>query len=160
EKAYIVEIAPQIGIRETRRIRGEYVLTDDDILGCRDFDDAIGVNGWPVEAHVSGDVEFVFARAESRGFNQIPYRIIVPQRVENLLVAGRCASMSHEGQSSARVSGSCFVMGQAAGTAADLALGAKVAPRRIDPRKLQARLEADGAFLGSNAAAPGAAQRR
>ncbi|HEY5569571.1 MAG TPA: FAD-dependent oxidoreductase, partial [Gammaproteobacteria bacterium] len=47
EKAYIVEIAPQIGIRETRRIRGEYVLTDDDILGCRDFDDAIGVNGWP-----------------------------------------------------------------------------------------------------------------
>ena len=160
EKAYIVEIAPQIGIRETRRIRGEYVLTDDDILGCRDFDDAIGVNGWPVEAHVSGDVEFVFARAESRGFNQIPYRIIVPQRVENLLVAGRCASMSHEGQSSARVSGSCFVMGQAAGTAADLALAGKVAPRRIDPRKLQARLEADGAFLGSNAAAPGAAQRR
>jgi FAD dependent oxidoreductase len=158
EKAYIVEIAPQIGIRETRRIVGEYVLTEDDILGCRDFDDAIGVNGWPVEAHIKGDVKFVFTAAGSRGFNQIPYRIILPQRLENLFVAGRCASMSHEGQSSARVSGSCFVMGQAAGTAADLALGDRVAPRRIDVAKLQARLERDGAFLGRDTALRRSAQ--
>jgi glycine/D-amino acid oxidase-like deaminating enzyme len=148
EQAYIVEIAPQIGIRETRRIVGEYVLTDEDILGCRDFDDAIGVNGWPVEAHIEGDVKFVFTPPGTRGFNQIPYRIVLPQHVENLFVAGRCASMSHEGQSSARVSGSCFVMGQAAGTAADIALGDGVTPRRVDVAKLQARLERDGAFLG------------
>jgi FAD dependent oxidoreductase len=148
DAAYIVEIAPQIGIRETRRIRGEYELAEDDILGCRNFDDTIGVNGWPVEAHVAGDVKFLFSEWGSRGFNQIPYRIIVPQKIENLLVAGRCASMTHEGQSSARVTGSCFVMGQAAGTAADLALGDGVAPRRIDVGKLQRRLEADGAFLG------------
>jgi hypothetical protein len=152
EDAYIVEIAPQIGIRETRRITGEYQLTEDDILGCRDFDDAIGVNGWPVEAHIKGDVKFVFTPPGSRGFNQIPYRIIVPQKIENLFVAGRCASMSHEGQSSARVSGSCFIMGQAAGTAADLALGAQVTPRRLDTRELQARLEADGAYLGRDTA--------
>jgi succinate dehydrogenase/fumarate reductase flavoprotein subunit len=101
-----------------------------------------------VEAHVAGDVKFVFAPADSRGFNQIPYRIIVPQRIENLFVAGRCASMSHEGQSSARVSGPCFVMGQAAGTAADIALSARIAPRHLDVRELQRRLEADGAFLG------------
>ncbi len=148
EDAYIVEIAPQIGIRETRRIVGEYVLTEHDILGCRDFEDAIGVNGWPVEAHVKGDVKFVFAPQGSRGFNQIPYRIILPQRIENLFVAGRCASMSHEGQSSARVSGPCFVMGQAAGTAADLALGAAIAPREVDVAELQRRLEGAGAFLG------------
>lgn len=148
EQAYIVEIAPQIGIRETRRIRGEYVLTADDILGCRNFDDAIGVNGWPVEAHVKGDVKFVFAPRDSRGYNQIPYRIVVPQKVENLFVAGRCASMSHEGQSSARVSGSCFVMGQAAGTAADLALAADVTPRQVDVARLTQRLRAAGAFLG------------
>jgi hypothetical protein len=152
EDAYIVEIAPQIGIRETRRITGEYQLTEDDILGCRDFDDAIGVNGWPVEAHIKGDVKFVFTPPGSRGFNQIPYRIIVPQKIENLFVAGRCASMSHEGQSSARVSGSCFIMGQAAGTAADLALGAQVTPRRLDTGELQARLEADGAYLGRDTA--------
>ncbi len=148
ENAYIVEIAPQIGIRETRRIVGEYVLTEHDILECRDFEDAIGVNGWPVEAHVKGDVKFVFASPGSRGFNQIPYRIVLPQKIENLFVAGRCASMSHEGQSSARVSGPCFVMGQAAGTAADLALGTGVAPRHVDVAELQRRLEAAGAYLG------------
>ena len=129
-------------------MRGEYVLTEDDILGCRDFPDTIGVQGWPVEAHIKGDVKFVFAPKDSRGFNEIPYRIIVPQKVDNLLVAGRCASMSHEGQSSARVSGPCFIMGQAAGTAADLALQANVAPRALDVAALQRRLRADGANLG------------
>ena len=150
EKAYIVEIAPQIGIRETRRISGEYVLTEADILGCADFDDAVGVNGWPVEAHIKGDVKFVFTDSSSRGYNQIPYRIVVPQKVDNLFVPGRCASMSHEGQSSARVSGSCFVMGQAAGTAADMALATDSAPRDIDAANLQDRLVANGAYLGNN----------
>jgi hypothetical protein len=147
-EAYIVEIAPQIGIRETRRIVGDYVLTENDILGCRDFDDSIGVNGWPVEAHIKGDVKFVFTPAGSRGFNQIPYRILLPKAVDNLLVAGRCASMSHDGQSSARVSGPCLVMGQAAGVAADLALKERVTPRKIDVRRLQDRLQTAGAFLG------------
>ncbi len=149
EKAYIVEIAPQIGIRETRRVRGEYVVTGEDVLGCADFPDAIGVNGWPVEAHVSGDVNFVFHKKE-RGFNQLPYRMIVPQDLANLFVTGRCASMTHEAQSSARVSGSCFVMGQAAGTAADLALAGGIAPREVNIGELQRRLEADGAYLGWN----------
>jgi hypothetical protein len=148
DDAYIVEIAPQIGIRETRRIVGEYQLSQDDILECRNFDDTIGVNGWPVEAHVAGDVNFLFADWESRGFNQIPYRILVPQKIENLLVAGRCASMTHEGQSSARVTGSCFIMGQAAGAAADLVLGDTTTPRGLDVAKLQARLETDGVYLG------------
>ena len=151
EQAYIVEIAPQIGIRETRRIVGEYMLTEQDILGCRDFADTIGVQGWPVEAHIKGDVKFVFAPPKSRGFNEIPYRIIVPQKVDNLLVAGRCASMTHDGQSSARVSGPCFIMGQAAGTAADLALSAGIAPRALDVATLQKRLRSDGANLGPSA---------
>jgi hypothetical protein len=151
EQAYIVEIAPQIGIRETRRIHGEYTLTDQDILGCRDFADTIGVQGWPVEAHIKGDVKFVFTPPSARGFNEIPYRIIVPQKIDNLLVAGRCASMSHEGQSSARVSGPCFIMGQAAGTAADLALANSVPPRAIDVATLQQRLRAAGANLGPSA---------
>jgi hypothetical protein len=152
ERAYIVEIAPQIGIRETRRVRGEYMLSEDDVLDCADFADAIGVNGWPVEAHVAGDVQFVFAR-KKRGFNQLPYRMIVPQKIDNLFVAGRCASMTHGGQSAARVSGPCFVMGQAAGTAAHLALQSGMAPRRLDVGKLQERLERDGAYLGREAAA-------
>jgi len=149
ERAYIVEIAPQIGIRETRRVRGEYMLSEDDVLDCVDFPDAIGVNGWPVEAHVAGSVDFRFQRGE-RGFNQLPYRMIVPLKVENLFVAGRCASMTHGGQSAARVTGPCFVMGQAAGTAADLALKAGVSPRKVDVSLLQRTLERGGAYLGSD----------
>ena len=114
EDSYIVDIAPQIGIRETRRIIGAYQLTEDDVLGCADFDDTIGVNGWPVEAHVAGTVEFRWQRDE-RGFNQLPFRIIVPPATGNLYVAGRCASMTHGAQSAARVTGPCFVMGEAAG---------------------------------------------
>ena len=149
ENSYIVDIAPQIGIRETRRIVGEYQLTQDDILDCADFPDSIGVNGWPVEAHVAGDVDIVFPRGGNpRGFNQLPFRMIMPKVVDNLYVAGRCASMTHGGQSSARVSGPCFAMGQAAGTAADLALKDGTGCRAVDYGQLRDRLLADGAYLG------------
>jgi hypothetical protein len=147
ERAYIADIAPQIGIRETRRVQGLYQLTEDDVLDCADFADTIGVNGWPVEDHVAGNVDFRFQRKE-RGYNQLPYRMIVPAGVDNLLVAGRCASMSHGGQSAARVSGPCFVMGQAAGTAAHLALKGTLVPAKVDVQALQARLQSEGAWLG------------
>lgn len=148
QDSYIVDIAPSIGIRETRRIVGPYQLTEADVLECRDFDDTIGVNGWPVEAHVVGDVEFRFPPADSRGFNQLPYRMLVPGVVRNLLVAGRCASMTQGGQSSGRVTGPCFVMGQAAGTAADLALAGDGTAAGVPVAELQRRLEAAGAYLG------------
>ena len=116
ENSYIVDLPPQLGIRETRRIVGGYMLSGEDVLGCASFDDSIGVNGWPMESHVAGDVIFKFPPIpELRGFNELPYRMLVPQGVDNLLVAGRCASMTHEGQSAARVSGACFAMGEAAG---------------------------------------------
>ncbi|HYJ49074.1 MAG TPA: FAD-dependent oxidoreductase [Microbacterium sp.] len=152
QDSYVVDIAPQIGIRETRRIVGPYQLTEEDVLDCVDFDDTIGVNGWPVEAHVQGDVEFRFAAVDSRGFNQLPYRMLLPQGINNLLVAGRCASMTQLGQSSGRVTGPCFVMGQAAGTAADLALDGDVAAAAIEVAELQRRLERDGAYLGTASA--------
>jgi hypothetical protein len=149
ESSYIVDIAPQIGIRETRRIIGEYQLTQDDVLDCAGFPDSIGVNGWPVEAHVTGDVDIRFPRGDNpRGFNQLPFRMIIPQAVDNLYVAGRCASMTHGGQSAARVSGPCFAMGQAAGTAADLALKNGAACHAVDYGQLRGRLLADGAYLG------------
>jgi len=147
ERAYIAEIAPQIGIRETRRVRGEYQLSEDDVLDCADFPDAIGVNGWPVEEHVAGNVEFRFQRT-TKGYNQLPYRMLLPRGAENLLVAGRCASMTHGGQSAARVSGPCFVMGQAAGSAAHLCLKIGVRPLSLDPKLLQEHLRTNGAWLG------------
>jgi hypothetical protein len=156
EDSYIVDIAPQIGIRETRRIIGPYQLTEDDVLDCADFDDTIGVNGWPVEAHVAGSVEFRWQRKE-RGFNQLPFRIILPgnrgdgRRAANLYVTGRCASMTHGAHAAARVTGPCFVMGEAAGTAAGMALSAGVAGDAIEVPELQRRLEDQGAFLGRTA---------
>jgi glycine/D-amino acid oxidase-like deaminating enzyme len=159
ERAYALEIAPQLGIRETRRLIGEHVLSADDVLGCAGFDDAIGVNGWPLELHVAGDVEWRWPPIpESRGFNELPLRMLLPRLSDgdgsgsdgaaNLLVAGRCASMTHEGQSAARVSGACFVMGQAAGTLAALAVGSRQPLREVAPANVQAALETDGAFLG------------
>lgn len=149
EDSYIVDIAPQVGIRETRRVAGLYQLTESDVLDCASFDDTIGVNGWPLELHLKGDVEFRWPKIpESRGFNHLPYRMTVAAGMDNLWIAGRCASMSHEAQSAARVTGACFVMGQAAGTAAALALAAGGTAAAVDTATLQSRLEADGAWLG------------
>jgi hypothetical protein len=149
EQAYILEIAPQVGVRETRRVVGEYQLNESDVLQCASFDDTVGVNGWMIEEHVAGNIAFKWQDIPNcRGFNHLPYRMLLPLQVDNLLVAGRCASMTHMGQSAARVSGGCFVMGQAAGTAAALAIRANVRPRDLNVKTLQARLEADGAYLG------------
>jgi hypothetical protein len=155
EKSYIVDLPPQLGIRETRRVVGGYVLSGEDVLGCAGFEDSIGVNGWPMESHVAGDVIFRFPPIpESRGFNELPYRMLVPEGVDNLLVAGRCASMTHDGQSAARVSGACFAMGEAAGLAAALALGGNTIPRDIAVDKLQLQLKQAGAFIGQDQAIP------
>ncbi len=148
EQAYLLEIAPQVGIRETRRIAGRYELTEADVLGCASFADAIGVNAWPLEQHVAGDVRWRWPAEGARGFNQLPWRMLLPRRVRNLLVAGRCASMSPAAQSAARVSGGCFVMGEAAGLGAALALRAGIDVAEVDPTALQAGLERQGAWLG------------
>ncbi|MBM3573014.1 MAG: FAD-dependent oxidoreductase [Alphaproteobacteria bacterium] len=146
EASYLLEIAPQIGVRETRRIIGAFQLDATHVLACADFDDAIGVNGWPVEKHVKGDVEWRFI--EGRGYHQIPYRVLLPQGIDNLLVAGRCASATQDGQASLRVSGPCFVMGQAAGTAAAMAVGSNPIAAGLDIGRLQDRLAQDGVFFG------------
>ena len=149
----IVDIAAQIGVRETRRIQGDYVLTGDDILCSRRFDDAIGINAWPMELHAAGRIDWQFphnwdlpAALQGRVYNDLPWRMLVTRSVDNLLVAGRCASMTHEGQSAARVSGGCFVMGQAAGTAA-AQLGNGQSFVHTDVRQLQQVLRQDGAYL-------------
>ena len=142
----IVDIAPQVGIRETRRICGAYALSGEDILSSARFEDVIGINAWPMEMHVDGAISWGFPRDERRAYNDLPWRMLVAPTVDNLLVAGRCASMSHEGQSAARASGGCFVMGQAAGTAA-ATLPAGKAFAATDVTRLQQHLHNDGVYL-------------
>jgi hypothetical protein len=143
EHADIAEIAPQVGVRETRRVHCQHMLSGDEVLGGARFEDRIGLNAWPVEQHVAGRIEWAFAHDADNSFNELPYRMLLPQGVQNLHVAGRCAGMEHLGQSAARASGACFVMGQAAGTAAALRLQG-----RFSVAGLQAQLVADGALLG------------
>ena len=152
EAADISEIAAQVGVRETRRVHCQHMLTGDEVVGDAAtggarFDDSIGLNAWPVEKHVAGGVEWAFAADPDNSFNQLPWRMLVPLQgphaaVANLLVAGRCAGMEHLGQSAARASGACFVMGQAAGTAAALRCGGV-----FDLPHLRECLHADGATL-------------
>jgi len=146
EKSAIVDIAAQVGIRETRRITGAYALSGEDILSSARFDDVIGINAWPMEMHVDGNISWGFPRDDQRAFNDLPWRMLLPMQVTNLLVAGRCASMTHEGQSAARASGGCFVMGQAAGTAAAL-LTPGAAFAGIDIHRLQQALLLDGVYF-------------
>ena len=147
EHAEIAEIAAQVGVRETRRVHCAYMLSGDDVISGARFDDAIGLNAWPVEMHLAGRIEWRFAADADNAFNQLPWRMLVPEGASpgaaNLLIAGRCAGMEHLGQSAARASGACFVMGQAAGTAAALRVAG-----RFGVDTLQAQLRADGADLG------------
>jgi len=150
EQSYLLELAPQVGVRETRRIYGHTRLSHEHVLGNASFDDTIGVSGWPIEAHVAGDVHFTFPPdiGVGRGYHHLPLGMIIAQGVDNLLVAGRCASMTHDGQSAARVSGACFAMGEAAGVLADLALAHQSPPRAVPAAAVQQVLQHHGAYLG------------
>lgn len=143
EHCYMVSTPSIIGTRESRRITGEYVLTKEDVLGRREFADSIGYGSFFIDIHncsgIGMDVKTVKPPPGLK--YQIPYRILVPQTVDNLLVAGRCVSCTHEALGSLRVMPQCGVMGQAAGTAAVLSLRAQCPPRRLEMRALQQELQ-------------------
>ena len=147
ENAEVIDTAPKIGLRETRRVMGGHLLTGEEVLGGTKFKDGIGACAWPIETvdPVKGR-KFVFLKDGE--FYTIPYRCLVPQKVENLLMAGRFVSCNHEAQASARVMGPAVVMGQAIGTAAALSIKKEVSPRDLDVTLLQKDLAKAGAFLG------------
>jgi hypothetical protein len=147
--AYVVDIPTQLGIRETRRIVGQYQLSANDVISCATFGDRVGVNGMPLDNHIAGNVRWAWREGDTgRGFFDFPYRMMLPRNVRNLLVAGRCSSTTHEGQSAARTSGACFVLGQAAGSAAHLAVGVDGHPQNVSVVNLQRLLRSDGVYLG------------
>ena len=147
ERAYIDQIAPQLGIRETRRVVGEYQLTVDDVLGARSFPDAICRGAWPVEIHPNDGTGTTRIHLDGDSYYQVPYRCLVPRDLEGVLVTGRCISTTHEAQGSTRVMGPGIASGQAAGTAAALAIAAGRSPRCVDVGALQAELEREGALI-------------
>ncbi|MFC3704259.1 FAD-dependent oxidoreductase [Devosia honganensis] len=147
ESSFVAAIGSHIGLRESRRLSGVYRLELEDVLGAARFDDVIACGAWPVEDHAGGrSTRWVFL--EPGTYYHLPYRMLLPQTVDGLLVAGRCASASHDAHASMRVAGICFALGEAAGVAAAQAAAGGIAPRAVDVRRLQRQLIAQGAFLG------------
>lgn len=145
--AYLLETPTQIGVRETRRIVGDYTLTADDILTARKFEDAIAAGAYPIDIHDPASDRLVTKRLPLGDYYTIPYRCLLPKGGENWLVAGRCISATHEAFAAFRVSAIVMAIAQAAGTAAAMAVAAGIGPRAVDPQALRARLSARGAFV-------------
>jgi hypothetical protein len=149
ERCRLLDTASQIGVRETRRILGEYLLTLDDLQSGREFDDVIGLCGYPVDIHSpTSDGGGVSEDLATANIYQIPYRSLVPREIDQLLVAGRCVSATHEALAAIRVMPPAFAMGQAAGTAAAIAVRQGCSPRRVPVGELQNLLVSQGAEIG------------
>jgi glycine/D-amino acid oxidase-like deaminating enzyme len=146
ENARLGGLSTQIGVRESRRIFGEYRLTRQDVLAARKFDDAVAQCGAPIEEHHAGqDTRWEYL-PEGETYH-IPYRCLLPKAVEGLLVAGRCLSADHDAHASVRSMGQCMALGQAAGAAAVLAVKAGCTPRSISISHLQEMLRGLGALF-------------
>jgi hypothetical protein len=146
EHASLVALGTQIGVRETRRVHGDYRLTREDVLSARAFDDGIGLCGAPIEDH-HGGAETVWEYLPDGAAVGIPYGTLVVRDATNVLVAGRCFSATHDAHASVRSMAQCMAMGQAAGTAAAHAVESGRDPRDIDLAALRERLRRDGAIL-------------
>ena len=146
ERASLVALGTQIGVRETRRVYGDYRLTRDDVLSGRQFDDDIGLCGAPIEDHKAGaDTDWAYLPEGS--VVGIPVRTLLVRDATNVLVAGRCFSATHDAHASVRSMAQCMAMGQAAGTATALAVAAGLTPREMDHGTLRDRLRRDRAIV-------------
>jgi hypothetical protein len=137
----------QVGVRETRRVVGEYQLNVDDVLGARKFDDAIARGAYPVDIHNPKGSGTVLKRLPPGEAYDIPLRCLLPKHTDRLIVAGRCISGTHEAHSSYRVMPIVMATGQAAGVCAALAARHNTSPRSVDVREVQRELVRQGASL-------------
>jgi glycine/D-amino acid oxidase-like deaminating enzyme len=147
ENSYVVQSGVGIGVRETRRILGEYQLTAQDVLDARKFDDAIARGSYPVDIHNPTGSGTVLKRLPPGEAYDIPLRCLLPRGVEGLLVAGRCLSGTHEAHSSYRVMPIVMATGQAAGVSAALSSRHRVSVRTLDFKDVQRELRRQGASL-------------
>ena len=157
EAAVLIGTSPWIGVRETRRILGDYQVSGEDVLAARRFPDGIARCGAPIEDHHDGrDTRWSYI--PNSGTYTIPYRALLPRNRDGILVAGRCLSATHDAHASARSIGTCMAMGQAAGSAAALAAREDLTPRRVPIARLLELLDAQGADFGQHQRAAAAAR--
>jgi hypothetical protein len=137
EKAYISREAAILGVRESWRIKGKYYMTADDYFGTKKFPDAVCRSAYPIDIH---DIELdLYPKFKKGNFYEVPYRALVTNEFENLIVAGRCISADFHAQASVRIQPTCMSIGEAAGIAAAYGLKNNIAVNEIDWTKIQNR---------------------
>lgn len=146
ERSVMVSTSPAVGVRESRRVLGDHVLSAEEVLAGTHFEDQVALCGAPIEDHHAGDDTRWRYLGDGSTYG-IPYRCLLPREIEGVLVAGRCFSASHDAHASARSMATCMAMGQAAGTAAALAAAAGCTPRELPFERLRAALEEGGASI-------------
>jgi hypothetical protein len=149
ERAWVAQSGVTIGVRETRRILGEYQLTSDDVLTARKWHDVIACGAYPIDIHNPSGRGTTLMRVPAGESYDIPLRCLLPQRVDRVLVAGRCISGTHEAHSSYRVMPIAMATGQAAGVCAALAARGGRSPRDVPARDVQDELTRQGAVLST-----------
>ena len=144
ENSFVNDTGVQVGIRQSRSIVGVERLGNSDVTGCRKRADGIARSPWPIELHVGDKPKLEWLHDD---FYEVPYGALLPERGENLIVAGRCFSAEHEALASARVTAQCFAYGHAAGLAAVMSMESDRALRAIPGAEVRERLNEDGARL-------------
>lgn len=146
EDCWLVDLADETGVRESRRIHGRYTLTAEDVYEERASKEGVAVCAFPIDIHDPAGEELQWVRRKQDFCYDIPYGVMVPKKVGNLLVTGRCISATHEALASARISATAMALGQAAGTAAWLAISQKTDFDQLDVSRLQEELRRQGAI--------------
>ena len=147
DESALISIAVDIGVRESRKLKGVHILTADEIIDCTQFEDSIALGNYDIDIHNptgTGTSHRFFGDGE---YYTIPYRSLLPKEFNNLLVAGRCLSATHEAQASVRIMPTCCCLGQAAGTAAAVAFKSDKNAHNVDVKELQNKLVENGAVL-------------
>ncbi|TCP49947.1 FAD dependent oxidoreductase [Tamaricihabitans halophyticus] len=147
ESAIFLDVAPVLGVRETRRMVGDYVLTEEDVRSQARFDDAIGLSNAPLDIHEPGGEGGAMITVND-GYG-VPYRCLLPRGVEGLLIAGRCLSVDSGAFASTRNTPVCAITAQAAGIAAAECASRQVTPRELPVDAVQRQLTAIGVSLGN-----------
>ncbi|WP_234567092.1 FAD-dependent oxidoreductase [Rhodohalobacter sp. 614A] len=151
KNCYLLEIAPMLGVRESRRIMGDYVLKADDLFEGKVFDDAVAMGGYHIDIHrPSGS----WVESKNVVAYTIPLRSLIARGVDGLMMAGKCLSATHEAVASTRVIPICMAQGEAAGTAAGLAIKGNKSVREVSISKLHDQLDSQGAEFGQSIGRP------
>lgn len=147
KESALISVAMDIGVRESRKLKGVYVLTADDLINCTVFEDSIALGNYDIDIHSPTGTGTSHRYFKDGEYYSVPYRSLLPKEYDNLLVAGRCLSATHEAQASVRIMPICCCMGEAAGVAAAVAFSSGENVHTVDVKAVQKKLKENGAVI-------------